>query len=548
MRAAVLLCLLVALLPAAGGAQLLSPGPLSAPHAELQGIRQCTACHRLGQRGAGADRCLACHEALGARVRASLGYHATVQDRACGSCHAEHYGRDFALVRLDTANFDHDVVGYRLRAAHAGVLCRDCHRAEHVRDATVRAEKQDAALLGRTFLGLSTTCIACHATEDPHGRQFGARDCAACHVETQWTDAPAFDHGSAAFTLAGAHATVECAACHAERQGVVQYTGIAHGTCTACHTDPHRPTQGGACASCHTTDGWRAFGAAFDERRFDHARTSFPLRAAHARIDCAACHRSPARMDARIRITLARVAAPTPFPPVAVRDCRSCHVPAHPGAKPGTAAGANCAACHTEEGWSPAAFGMREHAGTRFPLDGAHVLLACTRCHARPAAGRLEFRQADVRCTACHVAASPHGRAYADAAGYTDCTRCHGTGSWDASATSHDAFPLTGGHARVACASCHPPERQRAPRTCEGCHAATDPHGGRSAGRSCADCHDTGSFTATRFDHATTRYPLEGAHAGLACRACHVREADGDAPVVLRYAPLPTRCEDCHGA
>ena len=42
-------------------AQLISPGKLSAAHAELEGMRQCTQCHELGQRGASAQRCLGCH-------------------------------------------------------------------------------------------------------------------------------------------------------------------------------------------------------------------------------------------------------------------------------------------------------------------------------------------------------------------------------------------------------------------------------------------------------------------------------------------------------
>ena len=43
--------------------------------------------------------------------------------------------------------------------------------------------------------------------------------------------------------------------------------------------------------------------------------------------------------------------------------------------------------------------------------------------------------------------------------GVTDCARCHGFESWDASHFDHTktAFPLEGKHAQVACEKCHKP-------------------------------------------------------------------------------------------
>ena len=540
--------LLALLLPwSAVEAQLLSPGPLSAPHAELQGVRQCTACHQLGQRGVGTPRCLSCHQVLSARLREEAGYHATVRDRTCGSCHAEHYGRDFTLVRLDTATFDHRDTGYALKAAHAEAECGACHTSANVRNDELRKEKKTRAALDRTFLGLSPSCGGCHGREDPHGRQFNGRSCSECHAETKWTEAATFDHGRSSYPLTGAHRTAECSGCHEQRQGVTQYDGVQHSSCATCHADPHRGTQGTQCASCHTTSAWRAFGAGFDVSRFNHDRTRFALAGAHARIDCAACHRTPARNDGAIRIRLQR--SDSRFAPIAVADCRSCHLPAHPGARPDHGAGANCSACHDQDAWAPAAFGMREHAATRFPLDGAHVLLDCRKCHGSPGPGRLEFRRADITCNGCHADASPHGNAYADGGGVTVCSRCHVTRSWQPQDVAHETFPLDGAHAQVACASCHTPGRARTPRDCESCHAAADPHAGRSAGRTCSACHATSSFTAAiSFDHGTTRYPLEGAHVNVRCRACHLPEPATDDALVLRYSPLSVLCEDCHGS
>jgi hypothetical protein len=105
-----------------------------------------------------------------------------------------------------------------------------------------------------------------------------------------------------------------------------------------------------------------------------------------------------------------------------------------------------------------------------------------------------------------------------------------------------------GGHASVACAACHTSERPSAPRECEACHAAADPHRGQSAGRTCGACHDTSAFTSARvFDHGTTRFNLEGAHGQVTCVRCHVRDDRFPDARVLRYAPLASRCEDCHG-
>jgi hypothetical protein len=49
------------------------------------------------------------------------------------------------------------------------------------------------------------------------------------------------------------------------------------------------------------------------------------------------------------------------------------------------------------------------------------------------------------------------------------------------------------------------------------------------------------------FDHRReTGFALEGAHARLACAACHRRERRGGR-VELPFEPLPTTCEGCHG-
>lgn len=547
MRSWVIAALVLGIQCSGAVAQLVSPGPLSSSHAELQGLRQCTACHRLGQRGAAAERCLACHESLAARLREGRGYHARQPAKTCGSCHAEHYGRQFELIRLDTAAFDHGATGHDLNDAHRRTECRACHRPANVTDAGVRAEGGRTLSLERTWLGLEARCGSCHASDDPHDAQFRGKDCGACHGETRWEEAARFDHDRSEYPLTGRHRRVECGGCHREVEGVTRFAGVAFGTCAACHGDVHRGGQGSGCATCHTTTGWRAFAGGFDTSRFDHRRTTFPLSAAHARVACDACHRQPARSDAIIRIRFAQRSSASRFPSILVRDCRSCHVSAHPGSEADRAAGADCAACHGEDGWSPAAFGMREHEATRFPLDGAHMLATCDRCHAPASRGRLEFRRPDIGCEACHAVVNPHGRAYADGAGRTDCARCHGSASWEPTAVRHDAFPLAGAHASTPCAACHAADRASVPRECEACHA--DPHAGQTADRTCGACHDAATFArAIGFDHETTAFPLTGAHAAAECRACHARLPSRPGAVLIRFKPVPFRCEDCHAS
>jgi hypothetical protein len=83
---------------------------------------------------------------------------------------------------------------------------------------------------------------------------------------------------------------------------------------------------------------------------------------------------------------------------------------------------------------------------------------------------------------------------------------------------------------------------------CSGCHSSDDPHEGQFEGRQCSTCHATDGFEIQAFDHSTTRFPLDGAHDGADCVACHVPESRGPtAAAFVRYTPLGTECADCHG-
>jgi hypothetical protein len=171
------------------------------------------------------------------------------------------------------------------------------------------------------------------------------------------------------------------------------------------------------------------------------------------------------------------------------RGCGDCHVDAHEGRY-----SSRCTECHDAERFAPSTVGVAAHAGFDFPLEGAHRAVPCPACHKtqsrRPAlsvtligAARprpaADYSVADQRCSACHK--TPHG-------------------------TQFDA---------------------------------------RADGGACGGCHGVDGFApADRFDHdRDARFPLKGAHAPVACSACHRASRPG-APV--SYRPLSFECSSCH--
>lgn len=515
--------------PAPGAAQLISPGKLTGAHVELEGIRSCTSCHELGKQGVAPAKCLECHELVRTRIAGRRGYHARVADRNCGECHKEHFGRDFDMVHLDTATFRHGETGYELRGGHGRVSCRECHTPERVSARDVREYGAKGGFLRRTMLGLPTACAACHAPEDPHGRQFAGRRCDDCHDEREWNEPARFDHARTAYPLTGLHRRVACGGCHTpdgSRDGApVRYVGLEFGACTSCHQDPHGGRMGATCTGCHTTDGWHRLASKAIEGRFDHDRTRFRLAGRHAAAECGACHGRPAPRTAAIRIRFAAGTEEFTYPRPIASACASCHVDHHGGEFRRSAGGGACEGCHGERGWTPTTYDIARHnRGAAFRLTGAHVATPCAECHqVQTRRGTaLRFRIANRECKACHTADDPHGRRYAR----FKCEDCHSTESFRAARFDH--------------------KRVRG-QACRDCHAPDDPHGRQFAGVSCDGCHSTETFRIARFDHGRTRFPLDGAHARVACAGCHTPGRDDRGRAVIIYKPLGTECRDCHG-
>lgn len=548
-------------------AQLISPGELARPHQELSGIRNCTACHQLGQRGIDEARCLSCHVPLKERLDANEGYHATVTEQNCADCHSDHNGVTFELIRWDPREFDHSKTGYALEGQHRETSCRSCHNPEYVVDTTVRKFKRKHGALDSTYLGLSTTCRTCHASESPHRDQFQTQDCGACHTAETWDETPAFDHDATRFPLTGRHETVSCQSCHAETtpatgEPFVQYTGLAFQTCAACHEDVHDGAFGSTCARCHSTNGWSAV-EGMDESSFDHSTTGFELVGAHAEATCQSCHQAPPRRDEDFRFTLVEGTRDNTYPtPKQENECMSCHRDEHDGEFADSPGGANCASCHTQSSWQPTTYDLTRHnTEADFALTGAHRATRCTSCHvATEDRHQFEFERTD--CASCHdnETDNPHAGQFAAADGRTTCQSCHTTDQWNAAPSfdhSTTEFPLVGAHASASCASCHTettlPSGGTAVRyrgletTCRSCHADDTPHRGQFGGESCQSCHDTQDFAAApAFDHAATDFPLTGGHAGVSCQSCHTRETAPDGTTFVRYRPLSTTCSSCH--
>ena len=579
-----LLALALGLGAGAGAGAQVAPGPLAAAHGDLEGPALCFRCHARG--GGMTARCLACHTEIAARRSAGRGLHGRSAGRGeCASCHPDHAGRDFALVRWEgdsAERFDHRLAGWQLSGKHATAACRDCHQPKFQHPASARGMRvKDPA---RSWLGLDAACLSCH--EDPHAARFGA-DCMKCHDTADWhrMRADGFDHEQTRYPLRGAHARVACATCHDPQTAWGKTPSFA--TCGSCHRDAHagQATVTGKiadCAACHTVEGFRP--SSFTVAA--HRATRYPLAGRHAEIACERCHarRGPSAALGSSGVVLRP----------AHEVCASCHADAHGGQLAGRPDHGACEACHRVQGFVPSTLPLSRHASTRLPLDGRHAEIACGACHgaqrgglpvpagaAQAGSARFVFRLADVECAGCHR--DPHQGRY-DPRGIHPvaggCSSCHDARAFrparvDSTQHANLGFALEGAHRAVPCVDCHGDLLSRAKVTsltlaapaagaspthpvpataataeCLSCH--TNPHGNQFSSRkdrgACTGCHGLDVFRpASRFAHdRDTSFPLAGAHARVPCTSCH-RPQPGNATVRVVYRGLDRRCESCHG-
>jgi hypothetical protein len=229
---------------------------------------------------------------------------------------------------------------------------------------------------------------------------------------------------------------------------------------------------------------------------------------------------------------------------VSARKCLACHQPVADriARKKGVhrSVTTDCVSCHVEHAgadgelrpFDPRKFDHGAQAG--FPLDGLHAPLAasCDSCHKT-----RSFLTIGASCASCHTDA--HRGALGDR-----CAACHTTSIKFAESRlkfdhTRTAFPLSGAHGRVTCASCHADTKTYKVRqfsSCASCHA--DPHQPRSTS-ACASCHTPETWRTTKVDHSRTAFPLKGKHAVVQCAKCHVQPA-------TTVKPRSETCATCH--
>jgi hypothetical protein len=545
-----LLCLFGGLRERPTRAQI-SPGPLSKAHQSLSGPTNCTKCHDLG-RGTAQLKCLECHTEIRERITKRRGMHAvwvsaTATNKDCAKCHSEHNGVDFQIIHWEPSReaMDHSKTGFALTGKHAGLACEKCHKMEYI-PAPARAGilVKD---LNRTYLELSRDCVSCHT--DEHRGQVG-KDCARCHTADGWKPARLFNHATSKYPLTGRHEKVPCAKCHptvADMKPFVKYTGLSFTKCTACHSDPHKGSFIQPCQSCHNTTNWKQITGL---QGFDHSKTKYPLLGKHQTVACEDCHK---RGDFKAEIPFAK--------------CMDCHKDYHGGQFLKRTGSAECAGCHTVDGFKPSTFTVKDHEATKYPLEGRHVPVACDNCHI-PKGEATIFKITQTQCKDCH--ADIHKGQFAALPYQNRCESCHDLRGFRparfALARHNDTrFPLTGAHLAVLCADCHKPVPTGSPtpvkyrfddRSCTACHL--DPHKGqfreqmatkRAEGRAagCEACHTTANWNElNRFDHSKTEFPLLGAHRGVACADCHRPPMLETTLKNVDFHAAPKQCFACH--
>ncbi|MEJ2347144.1 MAG: cytochrome C [Gammaproteobacteria bacterium] len=487
---------------------LVMPGPLIQGHAKYE--TQCSRCHAKFSKKRQSTLCLACHKKVAGDIRGGKGYHGRIENirtTECKSCHTDHKGRNADIVQLDRETFDHRKTDFMLKGAHRGVACTSCHKSDKpFRDAPSRCvschrkddrhkgrlgddcgschdarawnrphfdhSKTDYPLVGRhkkvacngchinqRYKKTPTTCYSCHAVQDVHAGRYG-RKCDSCHSPSGWKKSK-FNHDKDTdFPLHGAHKDVPCSQCHAKDP----FKHKIASTCYSCHRydDRHNGRYGKKCETCHEDTGWSRVS-------FNHDKdTDFPLRGAHRKADCDACHQGPLSRSLSVK-------------------CVACHRAddVHRGQQ-----GTDCAQCHNESSWNGRV--LFDHGLTRFPLVGQHAVVPCEECHAN-----ATYKNTPTDCASCHAGKDAHHKRLG-----SNCEQCHNPSGWNLWHFDHDTqtdYPLKGSHRGLQCEACHtrPAGGQKPVHlsdSCYACHQADDTHRG-GFGTNCGRCHETSSFS-----------------------------------------------------
>jgi hypothetical protein len=273
---------------------------------------------------------------------------------------------------------------------------------------------------------------------------------------------------------------------------------------------------------------------------FNHDLTDYPLEGKHLGVDCKNCHEGQF------------------LDPIDFLACNNCHDDYHNGEFERNFVSPDCVECHSlEEGFEYSLYTLEQHQETAFPLAGAHLATPCFVCHVSE--DRWTFRDIGINCIDCHedIHEGLMSEKY-----YPDkqCEACHNSDSWASVSFDHKLtdWPLETGHQSVSCSECHFSTSASATdvgrnqtfngldNECISCHENI--HGDQFAINGvteCIRCHDAESWFPNQFDHSTTAFPLDGAHAEVDCRACHIPSLM-DGKIVTNFKIEKFDCVDCH--
>jgi len=507
----------------------ISPGELAKVHAHLEGISNCTQCHILGEKVSNA-KCLACHTELKVRIDQQKGYHSSVgvKGKQCASCHNDHHGLNFQILKFDKDKFNHDLAGFKLAGAHSKKKCADCHKPDFINDKKIKAKKS-------TYLGLKPDCLSCHA--DYHQKTLSS-NCSDCHDVEKFKPASKFDHRKAKFQLVGKHQQAACVDCHktSTRNGqkFQEFKGVRAANCANCHKDVHENKFGQNCGECHNNESFAVVGGV---KNFDHSKADFQLEGKHQKVACKSCH--------KVKLTT----------PLTYKRCTDCHADYHDKQFAKNGVSPDCSVCHNVNEFTEFSFSTEQHNAGIFPLKGAHLATPCFACHKKQE--KWKFKEIGNNCKDCHEnihQAFISDKFYPEA----DCEACHNLNRWNTVEFDHKKtqFELEGAHAKQTCRDCHFNKEKVGhanqkfaglATNCTNCHKDVHHKQFEINGiTDCKRCHNADTFKpASKFDHSKTKFMLDGKHINVACNKCHKEENEGGVTFVL-YKINKFKCENCH--
>lgn len=343
--------------------------------------------------------------------------------------------------------------------------------------------------------------------------------------------------------LTKAHAKYEgisnCTLCHSLGEK------LTNQNCLACHKEikqkidlnrgyhSSNDVKSKDCWKCHSEHNGRNFEIVrFNKKDFDHLKTSFTLSGKHLNLDCDKCHTAKFVKETELKKRTNTFLGLD-------QKCGSCHEDYHQ-----KTLGDNCNSCHNSESFKPAKY--FDHNKARYRLNGAHIKVACDKCHPKEISLDKTFQQfkglSFNSCNDCHK--DPHLNKFGN-----DCEKCHNSQSfYNINKKNFDHnntnFSLIGKHIPVECSKCHKInfKIKLQYKNCADCH--NDYHEGQfDLKRDCKECHNEFGFSPSRFtidEHTKTNYPLIGSHLAAACTNCHLINKKWNFKIAKK------ECTDCH--